>query len=148
MPTIFIHDTPIRVPDQYTEGHRLSASEADLLNSVWLNLFIARLRLFINKNPEANISAVHSKAKEISNALVLTPNDSATDPVWDEAMVIARELINARLATEGLPPPPNLDIHAEALLEASEDILDQAQARVEIRRRVANKALGALEITL
>jgi hypothetical protein len=148
MQTIFIHDTPVRVQDPFAEGHRLTEAQAEVLNSLWLNLLLARLRWVANKNPDIDAASFQSKARETAEILELSADGIDTDPVWDEAMTIGRELITSKLAAEGLPPPPNLDMHAEALLEASEDIIAQARNRVEIRRRVANQALGALEVVL
>jgi len=134
LPTAFIHDTPIHVPEAISPGHQLSADEAAVLNNLWLGLFTSRLRWFINRTEGLTSSDVHAKAQAIDSELDLSGLGSEPDKIWDEAMSLARELISRQLEADGLPPPTNIDLHAEELVNATPSLLAQAQQRVEVRR--------------
>ena len=64
------------------------------------------------------------------------------DPILLEAMAIARELIIKRMATEGLPPPKGLDMHAKQLVDNQPKIVELARKRVEERHKAAIDTIG------
>jgi hypothetical protein len=68
-------------------------------------------------------------------------DDGETDPVMEEALAIAREMIIGRMAEEGLPPPRGINTHARALVDAMPEIQDRARFRIEARYRAAAEAI-------
>jgi hypothetical protein len=70
--------------------------------------------------------------------------DGFVDPILEEALAIAKDIIARRMAAEGLPVPKGIDTHAKALVDAMPDLREKARLRVEARYRAAAEALAGV----
>jgi hypothetical protein len=141
MPTIFTCGFAISLPTRFAPGDAIDATAAAVLNDIQRRRVTARLRYMLQKG-DITEDALQAKALELySQELVpystLDDDDNVSDPIMDEALAIARELIVTRMAQEGLPPPKNLDLHAKALVDGRPDLQEQARQRVEAKYRAA-----------
>ena len=145
MATVFIANMAVTLPSRFSEGDIASHNAAMMLNEIQHRRVKARLRYLLERNEIAPFE-VQAKADELC-AMDLVPHltsddEENSDPVFEEAMLIARELIVARMAKEGLPPPKGLDMHAKALVDAMPEIHERARLRVEARYMAASQSLG------
>lgn len=148
--TVFIHETAIRLRDTFPPGHILTASDAAVLNTIFLNRFVSRMGWKLKREDGAVSAAqIAAWAGEVAESVALMDSTGEMDdPIREEALQLARDMILEKLAEDNLPSPPGIEVHAEELLEGMPQLLDQAKRRMEIRREVAAQALNALEIAL
>lgn len=145
MATVFINGLAVNLPSRFAEGQVLTPHQAQVLHEIWLKRIVAKLRWLYNKG-EIDAQGLCAKALELA-ALDLAPYSPVEDaedddPVLEEAMIIARDLIVGRMAKEGLPPPKGLDIHAKALVDNLPAITERARLRVEARYQAAASLIG------
>jgi hypothetical protein len=144
VPTVFINGFAIVLPRVTKGGDIMTENDADVLNEVQHRRVKARLRWLL-KRGEINSHDIQQKAEELCAMPMVahsTLDDSdEDDPILAEAMNIARELISARMAAEGLPPPKGLDIHAKALVDALPEIQERARQRVAARYNAVARSL-------
>lgn len=147
MPTIFIDTTPVLLPFREGEqaGDPMTEDHAAILHTVQQRRVKARLRYMLERGdilvPELQSKAIELCKQDLKPYATLDDGDD-DDPILIEAMSIARELINSRMAQEGLPPPKNLDTHAKQLVDGVPAIQEQARLRIEARFRAAQELLG------
>lgn len=145
MSTQFIAGFAIALAPRFAPGGAMDEVAADVLNDIQHRRVKARLRYLITRG-ELHAHEVQRKAEELC-ALPLSPattfdDSDENDPILEESMVIARELIVKQMAAEGLPAPKGLDIHARALVEAVPAIQERARQRVEEKYRAATATAG------
>jgi hypothetical protein len=147
MHTVFVAGLAVSLPTRFEEGSTLDETEAAFLTNIQHRRVSARLRWLLARG-EVDQFSIQEKADELCRAELVpwrtTDDSEEEDPILAEAMNIARELINSRMAQEGLPPPKGLDIHAKQLVDAIPEIQEQARLRVEARYR-AGTVNGASE---
>lgn len=149
MPTAFINGLAINLPSRFAEGDKADAIALALLNEIQHRRVKSQLRYML-AHGDINPDGLQQRADELmAKELVphLTPDDddeAENDPVFKEALSMARELIISRMAAEGLPPPKGIDVHAKALVDGMPDLQEKARARVELRQRIAIEALGSI----
>ena len=146
MPTVFIANMAITLPSRFAPGDIATEAAADMLNYVQLTRIKSRLRYMLAQG-HVLADGLQAKAAELAEQelvpYALTDDDEdANDPVLQEALAIARELIITRMAQQGLPPPKGLDLHAKALVDGQPALQDRARARVEARYRAAASAIA------
>ena len=146
MPTVFIANMAITLPSRFAPGDIATEAAADMLNYVQLTRIKSRLRYMLAQG-QVLADGLQAKAAELAEQelvpYTLTDDDEdANDPVLQEALAIARELIITRMAQQGLPPPKGLDLHAKALVDGQPALQDRARARVEARYRAAASAIA------
>lgn len=145
MPTVFIGSVAVSLPQRFTAGDTLSENAADVLNDVQLKRLKARLRYMLahgDVNADGlQATALNIMSQELVPYATLDDDDENVDPVLEEALSIARDMIVGRMAAEGLPPPKGLDAHAKALVDGQPRIQEQARLRVEARFRAAQEIL-------
>lgn len=148
MQTIFIEGIAVVLP--YREGERpgdpLGPLGAQILDYVLHRRVKAKLRWMLEKGDILK-EHVQDKARELC-ALPLKPHamiddSDDADPVLSEAMEIARSVIIARMAAEGLPPPKGIDTHAKQLVDNIPQLVEQARKRIEARYRAAQELIGS-----
>lgn len=145
MPTVFIAGLAIPLSSRFAPGQAMSENAASVLNVIQRQRIVARLRYLVAKG-DISPAELQAKAEELSR-LDLQPystsddDDSENDPVYVEALAMARELIVGRMAQEGLPPPKGIDTHAKALVDAMPQLQEKARLRIEARYRAANSAI-------
>jgi hypothetical protein len=145
MLTVFIGEKLVRLERKSIVGAPLTAYQGDLLDSILHNRVKARLRYLLGRG-EILDHELQAKADELCRQdlkpyLTLDDGDD-NDPVLLEAMTIARDLINSRMAQEGLPPPKGIDTHAKALVDNMPELQEQARLRVEARYKAAQEIIG------
>lgn len=150
MGTVLIGTTLVPLPQKYLSGQEMDDVIASMLNDIRNQRTMAKLRYLFDRG-EINADNIQAKALEIQSEplrYVRGANDledEKSDPILEEALGIARELIISRMAKEGLPPPKGLDTHAKALVEAMPQIYERARLRIEAKYRTANEAMEALQ---
>lgn len=148
MATAFIAGLAVSLPSRFKEGDILDELSATILWEVQLRRIKARLANLIKKG-DINADGIQAKALEI-NAQDLAPHatldddDSESDPVLEEALTMAKEIITQRMAEAGLPPPKGLDAHAKALVDGMPALQEKARQRVEARYKAAEAALRSM----
>lgn len=148
MPLVFIPPFALNLPSRFAAGDLLDETFAEFLNQLQLKRVRSKLRHMYGRGEISD-----ENAQAIANALCKQPlaahisssDDDLPDPIGDEALAIARDLIISRMAHEGLPPPRGLDNHAKVLLEARPEILERARKRVEARFVAAAQAMKDLK---
>lgn len=144
MTTVFIGTIAVQLPSRFTTGDTLDEIAAQVLNEVQLKRIKSRLR-YMHSRGDVNADGLQDMAQALSEAelapYAMLDDDDDIDPVMEEALAIARELIVARMAQESLPPPKGLDAHAKALVDGQPKIQEQARLRVEARFRAAEQLL-------
>ena len=149
MPTVFIGSMAVPLPMRFVPGDELSENAAQVLNDVHIKRLKARLRYML-AHGDVNADGLQETAlaiaeQELVPYATLDDDDENLDPVLEEALNIARELIVSSMAQQGLPPPKGLDAHAKALVDGQPRIQEQARKRVEARYSAAMAMLeGAL----
>lgn len=146
MLTVFIGGLAVRLAPRFAEGDIIDETAAVVLTRVWTARLAQRLR-WLQSRGELDWPSMQAKADELALQPLGPPALSDTlsgdnDPVLQEAMTMAREIINAHMAQENLPVPKAIDEHARALLDGMPHLIERARARVEARYEVANAALG------
>jgi hypothetical protein len=124
----------------------MTEQDAALLCSIQRNRVVAKIRYLLSRG-DISPAEAQSKANELASQplvpyLTLDDEGAEGDPILEEAMAIARELIVKGMAEEGLPPPKGLDTHAKALVDNMPALQEQARIRMEARYRAAALALG------
>jgi hypothetical protein len=148
MPTVFIANLAVVLTSRFAAGDIADETAAKMLQEIQLRRIKARLRWLLSRG-ELAPEELQAKAEALLE-VELTPystaddDDPENDPVFVEAMTIARDLIILRMAQEGLPPPKGIDLHAKALLDGMPDILERARLRIEARYRAASTAIAEL----
>jgi hypothetical protein len=144
MPTVFVAGVAVNLPRRFSEGDVLTETTAWVLTNVQHNRLTARLRALLT-NGHILPAELQARAELLSQE-ELTPYSvldlEEDDPVMAEALSIAKEVINAKLASEGLDVPKNINDHAKALVEAVPAIQEQARLRVEARYQAGATLLG------
>jgi hypothetical protein len=147
MPTVFINSLAVMLPSRFAAGDIIDEVAAAVLNDVQLKRIKARLRWALSRG-DVNPDGLQARALELSKAELVpyaTMDDDdegeTLDPVFVEALAMARELITSQMAKEGLPPPKGLDLHAKALVDANPALQERARLRIEARYRAANAAI-------
>lgn len=127
------------------EPERLAAIIASAQRASAIALLTKRLAA----TPALDITgALTAIAKEITlETLVASTAEASDEDVFmQEAVRIARELIQKSLAKEGITiTPPTIDSHARALVDASPEIREQARLRLATRSTVSAAALARLD---
>ena len=147
MPTAFIDNQVVVLPRKVTPGAIMSEIDAAIISEIQHNRVKARLRYLLSRG-EIDANGIQVKANELMD-LPLSPNatlddSEETDPVLEEAMTIAREIVTKRMASEGLPVPKNLDLHAKALVDAIPALQEKARRRIEARLTVAKSLMEGI----
>lgn len=146
MATVFIGNLAVMLPSRFKAGDECDDIMAQMLNDIQLRRIKARLRWLLSRG-ELSMDELQTKAVSLLD-IELVPysladdDDPDSDPIFVEAMAIARELITAHMAKEGLPPPKGLDLHAKALIDGMPDIIERARLRMEARYRAANAVIS------
>lgn len=140
MATVFVNSLAVVLPSRFSEGDIMDETASKVLNSIWLKRLSAKLR-WLKDRGEIDALTFRAKAFELAG-LDLAPYSIAEDaedddPILVEAIDMAKTLITARMAAEGLPPPKGLDLHAKALVDAMPALVEKARLRVEARFRAA-----------
>ena len=133
MPFVIIENILIDVKSCYSAGQALTETEANVLSSILLKQLLTELKKYIAANPDATLQQIQAEAKRIEATMKLTPTNTQHDPIKTEAVAICKEKIIAKLAAENLPPPVNIDIHAEELARGNSSIIAVAKLRIEAR---------------
>ena len=145
MPTVFVANLAVILPSRFASGGVIGETPAQLLNEIQHKRVKVRLRYLLERGELAGHEA-QAKADELMRADLapyLMPDDGDTpDPVMEEALAIAKELIVGRMAKEGLLPPRGLDNHAKALVGAMPEIQERARLRIEERYRAATQVIA------
>ena len=145
MPTVFIANLAVVLPVRFNPGDAIDDIASQLLNEIQHRRIKARLRYLLQKG-EIDENELQVKANSLSEEDLVpyaTQDDEMDDdPVYSEAISIARELIVGRMAQEGLPPPKGLDAHAKALVDGMPALMEQARLRIEARYRAATAAIS------
>ena len=145
MPTIFTNGLAISLPIRFAEGDVIDATAAAVLNDIQRRRVTARLRYMLQKGDlskdDLQAKALELYSQELVPYATLDDEDNVSDPIMDEALTIARELIVTRMAQEGLPPPKGLDLHAKALVDGMPDLQEQARKRVEAKYQAAQAVI-------
>lgn len=146
MATVFIEGVAVRLPerDGEREGEPMTLRQAQFLDNIQHKRVRAKLRYMFDRG-ELALSEAQAKANELCAQVpkpYLTLDDGVDDPILTEAMVIAREVITARMAAEGLPPPKNIDLHAKQLVDNIPELQERARLRVEARYAAAQEVMG------
>jgi hypothetical protein len=147
MTTTFIDGLAVKLENPFVVGEPMDETAAAMLNVIHHRRIKARLRWMLGR-AEISAAELQSKADQLlhmplaSYSTMDDDDDMDTDPIMMEAMSIAREIISARMAKEGLPPPKGLDTHARALVEGLPAIQEQARKRVEAKYQAATSSLG------
>jgi hypothetical protein len=144
--TVFIDNLAVVLPSRFAEGDDIGEIAAKVLNDIHLRRIKAKLRWLLSRG-EINVNEIQTKAIELNDAellpyATLDDDDSEADPIFMEAMSMARELIVGRMAKEGLPPPKGLDAHAKALVDGMPEIQERARLRIEARYNAARAAIA------
>jgi hypothetical protein len=149
---VMIDNKPIDLPSRFKAGDEMTANAANVLNMILLRRIRARLHYLLEKReltpeevPAKALSLVDMDLVPFGVAADLDDEDGAGDPIYAEALEIAKQLIVARMNKLGLPTPKNLDIHAKAAVDSQPQIRAAAQARVEARLKAAQQALEILQ---
>lgn len=148
MPTVFIANLAVILPSRFAVGSIADEIAAKVLNDIHLRRVKAKLRWLLSRG-EINANELQTRALELNEAelvpyATLDDDDSEADPIFIEALSMAREIIVSRMAQEGLPPPKGLDLHAKALVDAMPEIQEKARLRIEARYNAANAAIEEL----
>jgi hypothetical protein len=140
MPTLLISSYLIDIEDRFFYGAKLSSIEAQVLNSIWLKRFFSRLNYWSARNPNASQAELLNEAARLESSLEIELNE-VEDPIAIEALAIAREQIELKLAKLNLPSPNNINLHAIELVRASSDIRARARISVEAKLKAASEML-------
>jgi hypothetical protein len=148
MPIAIIDSMVISFPRKTAQGDPLTEQDAALLCYIQRNRIVSKIRYLLARG-EISHAEVQGKANELAEQpmlpyLTLDDEGAEGDPILEEAMAIARDLIVKRMAEEGLPPPKGLDTHAKALVDNMPALLEQARLRVEAKYRAAEAALARM----
>ena len=148
MPIGVINNLVISFPRKTLAGEAMTEQGAALLCAIQRNRIVAKIRYLLSRGEIAPAEA-QAKALELAEHplvpyLTLDDEGAEGDPILEEAMAIARELIVRRMAEEGLPPPKGLDIHAKALVDNMPAIQEQARVRIEARYKAAAAAIEGI----
>jgi hypothetical protein len=149
MPTVFIDKLAVPLPSRFAGGDLATEIAAALLNSIQHKRVIAKLRRLLARGEIAE-HEVQQKAEaflqlDLVPYITLDDDPDASDPVIMEALGMAKSLITARMAKEGLPPPKGLEDHARNLVDSMPTIMEAARKRVEARYKAAERVLeGAI----
>jgi hypothetical protein len=148
MTLAIIDNRPFNLSLKLKAGDILEEAEAEFLNKILHRRVLAKLRRHLSRG-ELDPQTLQQKGEELC-ALGLREiqttdddDDFDEDPIMTEAMNIAREIITAQMAKEGLPPPKGIDNHAKALVDGAPHIIEAARARIEARYKAAIAALGS-----
>lgn len=141
MPTVFIANMAVALPSRFATGDTMDEVAAEVLNDIQHRRIKAKLRYLLTRG-EIDANDIQQKANELSSADLVPystseDDDTDSDPIFLEAMSMAREIIVSRMAKEGIPPPRGLDIHAKALVDAMPALQERARLRIEARFRAA-----------
>lgn len=146
MSITYIGTVVVDLPIRFHEGDHIDDDGAWALNEIMSTRIRERLRWRLRQG---------TATKETLQALALSMVDGFTfdtgeacdidDPVMEEATLLARELIIASLAEDGLSPPKNLDEHARKLAAESDALRQRARQRIEARYTAAREAITNAE---
>ena len=148
MTTQFIANIAVTLPPRFAAGDILDETGSRVLQSLWLKRINTKLR-WLRERGDIDAQGLQAKATELAQA-DLAPYSVAEDaddddPVLIEALDIAKSLITARMAAEGLPPPKGLDTHARELVNSLPQLVERARMRVEARYKAAVSLLGEMQ---
>lgn len=135
MPVTFINGIVVDLPVRFEAGQVIDEAGATILTEIYLGRMRSRLNHLL-KQGTINKDGLQRKALELSEkelSVRYIENSEEDDPIAVEALIIARDLIVARMTAEHMPLPANLDNHAQALVNAMPEIRERARARVELR---------------
>lgn len=148
MPTVFIANLAVILPSRFAAGDICNETAAEMLNEIQLRRIKSRLRYLIQRGDiapeELQAKALVLLEGDLVPYATQDDDDTEGDPVYLEALAMARELIVGRMAQEGLPPPKGLDTHAKALVDGMPDIQEKARLRIEARYNAASAAIGGI----
>lgn len=131
----------VTFPDRIKPGTPLTTTEAQCLNRI----LTARMRHYVRKWLDSGISPQEAQAQLLGFAQVHEFNeklDENLDPQTLEARRIAREMVIAKLAKEGLAArEETLEVHIAAVSKLPQ-VIERAKQILEARRLAAREALG------
>lgn len=150
MATVFIAGLAVKLEQRWRAGQELDEVTAGLLNEIKVRRTVAKLRYLLDKGDlspaELPAKAIELQCQPLERGTVSADLDSdEDDPILTEALEMAKELLIAHMASEGLPPPKGLELHAKALVDARPDLQELARKRVEARFAAAAAAMANLE---
>ena len=144
------HGITVNVSQPYTEGHVLSAVEADKLNRVLADSVRSAIMAKLKNVSDADAAGLSDEFQHYADAYsfsVRTPKASA-DPVAKEANKIAKEQVFAAIRKKGGTPS---DYSAEQIAEYvakviahKPEIMEEAARRVNSSRQLAGELLDDL----
>lgn len=145
MPIGVIDNIVISFPRKTLAGDLMTEQGAALLCQIQKNRIVSKIRYLLSRG-EISQDEIQAKADELASQplvpyLTLDDEGAEGDPILEEALSMARELIIQRMAQEGLPPPKGLDLHAKALVDNMPALQEKARIRVEARYKAAAAAL-------
>ena len=128
-------------PDRIKPSVPLTTPEASCLNRI----LTARMRHYVNKWLEKGISPQEAQVQLIDFALsheFSEKIDEGHDPQTLEARRIAREMVIAKLAKEGLiAQEATLELHIQVVAGLPQ-VIERAKQILDARRKAAREALG------
>lgn len=145
MPVAFIANIAVQLPIRFLPGQAIDDIAASVLNNIQQTRIKAKLRYLLTRGDILQWD-LQAKAEELASQdlvpyLTLDDDEEGSDPILQEALSMAREMIVSRMAHEGLPPPKGLDLHAKALVDGRPDLVEIARNRIEARYKAANIAI-------
>ena len=146
MPLAQIDGITLELPLLFNAGDIIDDDGAWALNEMMLTRLRERTRWRLRQGVVTTIT-VQSVVEEMVSAFTFDSGEpcDVDEPVMEEAITLAREMITKSLAKDGLPPPKNLEEHAKTLAEQSDQLRERARLRVEARLNAALAALSAQE---
>jgi hypothetical protein len=144
---MFIANIAIDLPSRFSPGDILDDDSAAVLQHEFIKRLGAQIRWRLSRG-EITPNNLLSEALSMAHSFEFswTPNDD-DDPLTDEAMIIAKDLIIQQLAADGITIFPNLDNHARTLAQNSPELRKQALTRIETRYRIGEEAIRKLRET-
>ena len=147
MPTVFIDNMAVVLPSRFSAGDVLTENSANLLFDIHLRRLKSKLRWLLNRGQilphELQAKALELNQAEMVPYFTSDDDDITDDPVQQEAMTMAKGIIISRMASEGLPAPKNIELHAKALVDGMPILLERARLRIEARYQAANAAISS-----
>lgn len=142
MPVIIVHGQALEVPAPKQAGDKLSGPESELLNNLFLNRFLSRIRFWTFRHPKATQEEVQLQTKIILDTFNFEGDGAGLEKL---AFDMAKELLERHLNQRGVPVPSDLDAHVRALLQAKPEIYALASQRMTVLQRVGSDMLSGIE---
>jgi len=147
------HGVNVNVAQPYTEGHVLSALEAEKLNHVFADnirtSLIAKIKRLADEG-EINADALSTDFQAYADAYSFTVRapKTSTDPVAKEANKIAKEQVFAAIRRKGGNPSDytaeQISEYVAKVLQHKPEIREEAERRINSSRKIAGDLLSDL----